>query len=78
MKATYFYIKYVIERGDLMLQYYPTEIMWVDILNKPKQGTLFRRDQFHLMNMSIDYDNNVERGLTNPQLLAHENTSRDK
>ena len=36
INARYFFITDCIEQGDLMVQYCPTEIMWVDILNKPK------------------------------------------
>ena len=38
----------------------PTENMWCDILNKPKQGAPYRLDCSHLMNVPVDYDEEVE------------------
>ena len=43
--------------------------MWCDILNKPTQGASYRLDRSHLMNVPIEYDNDVERRLTHPALL---------
>ena len=43
--------------------------MWCDILNKPKQGASYRLDRSHLMNVLIEYDDDVERRLTHPALL---------
>ena len=43
--------------------------MWCDILNKPKQGASYRLDRSHLMNVPIEYDDDVERRLTHPALL---------
>ena len=31
-----------IEDGDVELKYCPTELMWIDMHTKPKQGTPFR------------------------------------
>ena len=46
-----------------------TEIMWPNVLTKPKQGAPFRLDRSHLMNIPINYDNNAERFKTHPLLL---------
>ena len=35
--------------------------MWVDVLNKPKQGKVFRHFRGELINVEVDYDNLVER-----------------
>ena len=43
--------------------------MWCDILNKPKQGVSYRLDRSHLMNVPVEYDDDVERKLTHPALL---------
>ncbi len=51
------------------MQYCPTKEMWSDVLNKPKNGTLFRKDRAKLMNVPVGYDDNVERMNTHPDLL---------
>jgi hypothetical protein len=47
--------------------------MWADVLNKPKQGAAFRLDRSHLMNVPMDYDDDIERSKTHPKLLAFKN-----
>ena len=69
IRAKYFFIKDVIHRGDLEVQHCPTEMMWADILNKPKQGAAFRLDRSHLQNVPVAYDDEVERKSTHPSLL---------
>ena len=75
INARYFFITDCIEQGDLMVQYCPTEMMWIDILNKPKQGALFRKDWAMLMNCPIDYDDVVKRTCTHLELLRFESKS---
>ena len=67
--ARYFFIKDKIESGEVEVEYCPTEMMWADVLNKPKQGKGFRLDRSHLMNVPVDYDDEVERKATHPDLL---------
>ena len=43
--------------------------MWSNILNKPKQGPPFKKDRSILMNVPVDYDDEVERKATHPGLL---------
>ena len=43
--------------------------MWCDILNKPKQGASYRLNRSHLMNVPVEYDDDVERRLTHLALL---------
>jgi hypothetical protein len=43
--------------------------MWSDILTKPKQGKAYREMRGMLMNIPEDYDDDVERRLTHPDLL---------
>ena len=69
IKARYFFVKDKIEDGDLEVQYCPTEQMWTDVLNKPEQGTPFRKDRAALMNVPVEYDDEVERKRTHPKLL---------
>ena len=48
-----------------------TTEMWVDMLTKPKQGTPFRKDRNMLMNVDIDYDDELERKNTDSRLLPN-------
>ncbi len=58
-----------VEEGEADIRYCPTEQMWSDVLNKPKQEAPFRKDRAMLMNVPIDYDDRVEFLKTNPSLL---------
>ena len=64
--ARYFFITDRIEMGELEVVYCPTEEMLADVLNKPKQGRPFRLDRSHLMNVPMDYDDELEREQTHP------------
>ncbi len=55
----YFFILDKIADGDLEVLYCPTEIMWADVLTKPKQGGPFCLDRSHLMNVPINYDDDA-------------------
>ena len=44
-----------------MVEYFPTEKMWADVLNKPKQYKVFKEYIVQLMNIEVDYDDEVER-----------------
>ena len=71
-KARYFFIKDTIEDVELEVQYYPKENMWTDILNKAEQGMKFCKDIAALMNVSVYYDDEVERKKTHPLILPRE------
>ena len=43
--------------------------MWSDVLTKSQQGILFRKMKAVLMNVTENYDNNLERSNTHPMLL---------
>ena len=68
IKAKYFFIKDKIKNGDMSLTYCPADRMWADVLNKPKQGRLFREFRSHLMDVDLDYDDVRER-LATPEVL---------
>jgi hypothetical protein len=72
MHARYFLIRDYIDRGEIDVLHCPTERMWADVLNKPKQGASFRKDRAALMNVPVDYDDNVERARTPTKLLEFE------
>jgi len=65
-------VKDRIDEGELEVQYCPTEKMWTDVLNKPEQGAKFRLDRAELMNVPVDYDDEVERRRTHPKLLSRD------
>ena len=72
IKARYFFIKDKIEEGEVEIRYCPTEKMWSNVLNKPKQGGSFRKDQTMLMGVPEEYDDNVEYCRTHQELLPTE------
>jgi hypothetical protein len=49
----YFWVQDRIERGEVELEYLPTEDMAADILTKPLQGALFRKMRALLMNLDL-------------------------
>ena len=55
IKSRYFFIQDKIADGDLEVEHCPTERMWADVLNKPKQGKVFREFRAALMNCPVDY-----------------------
>jgi hypothetical protein len=46
--------------------------MWADVLTKSKQGGPFRLNRSHLMNIPINYDDNIERTKAHPLLLPQD------
>jgi hypothetical protein len=72
IKCRYFFICDKIADGDLKAIYCPTEIMWANVLTKLKQGGPFCLDHSYLMNIPINYDDNVERTKTHPLLLPQD------
>jgi hypothetical protein len=62
--------------GNLEVIYCPTEMMWADVLTKPKQGKPFRLNRSHLMNIPFNYDDNVERTNTHPLLLPQDESPK--
>ena len=65
----YFLIKDKVDRGDLEIRHAPTEEMWSDVLTKPLQGMLFKRMRAQLMNVEVNYNDEIERKNTHPMLL---------
>ncbi len=68
IKCRYFFIRDKINNGDLEVVYCPAKIMWANVRTKPKRGSPFRLDRSILMNVPINYDDNVKHRLTNPLL----------
>ena len=70
----FFFITKKITKVEIDVEYWPTEKMWCDILNKPKKGSPYRLDKIQLMNVTVDYDNQVESKDNHPTIL---NTKKD-
>ena len=61
INARYFFIKDKIESGEVEVLHCPTKEMRADVNTKPLQGTPFRTMRGHLINVPVDYDNEIER-----------------
>ena len=66
IKCRYFFIRDKIANGNLEVIYCLTEMMRANVLTKPKQGGPFCLDRSHLMNIPINYDDNIERTKNSP------------
>jgi len=62
--ARYFFIKDKIDSGEIEVLYCPTKEMRADVNTKPLQGSPFRTMRGHLMNVPVDYDDDLERANT--------------
>jgi hypothetical protein len=58
IKIQYFFIKDVVNQGEIEIEHCPTEQMRSDINTKPKQGRVFRQFRGHLMGIPADYNDN--------------------
>ena len=55
--------------GDLDIQHKGTDEMWADVNTNPTQGKRFSFMRGHVMGISEDYDDDVERRRTHPLFL---------
>ena len=60
IKVKYFLIKDYYDSGEIDLRYWPTDVMWVNILTKPLQGQKFMDMRAFLQNCPRDYDDDIE------------------
>ena len=44
--------------------------MWADVLNKPKQGNIFREFRGEPINIELEYDEEVERENTSDKIAG--------
>jgi hypothetical protein len=68
INARYFFIKDKIDSGEVEVLYCPTKEMRADINTKPLQGSPYRNMRGHLMNVAVDYDDDIERANTCAEL----------
>ena len=66
-------IKDKIGKGEIIIQYFPTGDMWANINTKALQESLFYKMRGFLKGIGEDYDDDIERINTHPDLLlSHE------
>ena len=65
-------IKDKIGKGEVIIQYCPAGDMWADINTKDLKGSLFYNMRARLMGVDENYDDDVERKNTHPDLLPQE------
>jgi hypothetical protein len=70
IKSRYFFIKDKVDQGEVSIEHQPTDMMWSDVLTKPKQGKGFRLDRSMLMNVPEVYNDEEEKERTHPKLLG--------
>ena len=61
-----------VDNGELEVKHEPTDMMWSDVLTKPKQGKPFRVFRSKLMDVPEEYDDEEERKRTHYMLLPNE------
>ena len=54
---------------EIKIEHFPTEMMWTYVLDKPKGGSPFHLERIYLMNVPVDYDNDMKFLKTHPDLL---------
>ena len=55
IKVKTLFVKDKVDNRDITIKDCPTEVIWADILTKPKQGKSFREMRAVLMNFPVDY-----------------------
>ena len=66
LSSSFFFITENIAKGEVYVNYCPTEKMWCDLLNKPNQRAPYRLDCSHLMNVPLYYDDKIDHKATHP------------
>ena len=69
IKNKFFLIADQVAKDEVEIRYMGTKSMWADVNTKPVQGLLSRTFRHHMMGVSVDYDDDVERKRTHPMLL---------
>ena len=68
-KNRFFLIADKVAKDDVEIRHMGTKSMRADVDPKPVQGQLFWTFRHHMMGVSVDYDDDVERKRTHPMLL---------
>ena len=51
------------------IEHWPTETMWADVMNKPKGVIPFHLDRRYLVNVAVNYNNDLDLLQTHPNIL---------
>ena len=57
IKVKYYLVKDKVDQKEITIKHCLTQQMWTDINTTPKQGTVFRVFQGHVMGIPADYNN---------------------
>jgi hypothetical protein len=60
IKSKFFFIKDIVDNGEIKVIDCLTKEMWADVMTKPLQGMAFRTMRAKLMNCPINYDEEDE------------------
>ena len=55
IKVRFLFTIDAISRGDMSMDYFPTDKMWADILTKPLKVNAFKEMRYMLMEFPVDY-----------------------
>jgi hypothetical protein len=64
IKAKFFFITDKIQQGDVVVEWLPTDKMWIDVNTKPKTGAGYRKDRAMLMNCPEIVPDETMEGVT--------------
>ena len=69
IRARYFFVKDTVDRGEVTIQYMPTDMMISGVNTKPLQGSKFYKFRADLMYCDLVYCDRTERERTHPDCL---------
>ena len=52
LNVRYFFLTDQVEKGNLTIEYCPTDVMWADFMTKPLQGEKFRKFRDDILGIS--------------------------
>ena len=52
LNVRYFFLTDQVEKGNLSIEYCPTDVMWADFMTKPLQGEKFRKFRDKILGIS--------------------------
>ena len=52
LNVRYFFLTDQVEKGNLSIEYCPTDLMWADFMTKPLQGEKFRKFRDEILGIS--------------------------
>ena len=55
IKNKFFFVKDLVDQGEVAIVDCPTDVMWGDFFSKPQQGTLFKQMRSVVMGCDVEY-----------------------